>query len=649
MATRKTTAKKPTVKKTTAKKSANDKDLKKSMKSFAGQYSSPLKDFEEPTHGLDKDTVEFLRPKSIRQEGSAKQFAKGMLDPIVSSALGGKDMLSNLGKWWKTGQWADDEETKKDDSSKDSGSGGLDEETKRLFKTHLPALSLSRGLLGDIREELTLIRRLTEGSLKLDKSDKTGSTYRDQLTGRKVSDMNELTDGGVRRNEAFENANFMMESITADVNKRLDRIDDLDKRISDLKNQFPHMKNDPEIKNQIKVLKDFRDSEKLANQKQLEELERVREVQQQMLDSIIKTNKDKESEKRRKSGMLGDDLTDVAAAQQQEATISAAQGDGGLGLGDILGSGADKAGKAGKAGKAASAAGGFMGKAARFMGGKGGVIGAGVLGAIGGGIVAYDRITEAQETEEAAKQQAREDLAAGKITSAQYNDQVQQASDKATISKASGAGEGLGMFGGAMAGAKAGAVLGTAFGGPIGTVVGGLAGGALGAFGGSKLGSWLGEKVGGMFTGSKPASSTTKQSGSFSVSENGQTTTGEMIDGKYYINGQEVTEKDYQAVREKLGVAKASANAQNLMSGKSNITDMQPISKSDALPTGSTLQNMSMQNRELSAQTQPTVINNVTNNNGGGGGSNTMVAPLKPAVRPDQSTLTRYLDRVMAY
>ena len=305
--------------------------------------------------------------------------------------------------------------------------------------------------------------------------------------------------------------------------------------------------------------------------------------------------------------------------------------------------------KAGKAGKAAGVGGGFMGKAARFMGGKGGVIGAGVLGAIGGGIVAYDRITEAQETEEAAKEQAREDLAAGKITSAQYNKQIQQASDKATISKAAGAGEGLGMFGGAMAGAKAGAVLGTAFGGPIGTVVGGLAGGALGAFGGSKLGSWLGEKVGGMFTGSKPASSTTKQSGSFSVSENGQTTTGEMIDGKYYINGQEVTEKDYQAVREKLGVAKASANAQNLMSGKSNITDMQPISKSDALPTGSTLQNMSMQNRELSAQTQPTVINNVTNNNGGGGGSNTMVAPLKPAVRPDQSTLTRYLDRVMAY
>ena len=305
--------------------------------------------------------------------------------------------------------------------------------------------------------------------------------------------------------------------------------------------------------------------------------------------------------------------------------------------------------KAGKAGKAAGVGGGFMGKAARFMGGKGGVIGAGVLGAIGGGIVAYDRITEAQETEEAAKEQAREDLAAGKITSAQYNKQIQQASDKATISKAAGAGEGLGMFGGAMAGAKAGAVLGTAFGGPIGTVVGGLAGGALGAFGGSKVGSWLGEKVGGLFTSSTPES-TTKQSGSFSVNQNGQTTTGEMRDGKYYINGQEVTEKEYQMTREKLGVAKSTQKGLDLLSGKTSVFDN--VTPGSTPASGPVLNRMSLENKELTAPApaQPTVINNVTNNNGGqGGGGSGGIIPLKPTVRPDQSTLTRYLDRVAAY
>ena len=364
-----------------------------------------------------------------------------------------------------------------------------------------------------------------------------------------------------------------------------------------------------------------------------------------------------------KGDAMKGEIADIEAKEKEQLQKQAleAQAEGsGPGLTDLI---PGMPGKGTTVGKApvpggAAAGGGFLGKAARFMGGKGGVIAAGITGAIGGGLYAYDKFTEAKETEEAAKEQAREDLAAGKISSADYNKQVQLAQDKATITKSEGVGGGLGRMGGAMAGAKAGAMIGTAFGGPIGTVAGGLIGGAVGYFGGGKLGEWLGGKAGEALTGSETAKpSNLSSQGSFSVSGSEGKVEGMHKDGKYYINGQEVSEKDYQAVREKYGVGQSPAAA-SLQSGKplsfddmlragKSSSNIQPVS---AAPTGAALQQLSVVNKEMAASpAAPTIINNNTTTAAPGGGQPGGIIPLKPSVRPEASSLTRYLDRVSAY
>jgi hypothetical protein len=356
----------------------------------------------------------------------------------------------------------------------------------------------------------------------------------------------------------------------------------------------------------------------------------------------------------------------------QEAAPTQAADAGGSLVGDLAGAAGDLLGGRGKAAttggtvakgaaKAAGTGGTFIGKAARFMGGKGGMIGAGVLGAIGGGIVAYDRISEASNTEAATKEQVQADLAAGKISEQQAQQQLTAASDKATVSKAAGAGEGLGIFGGGLAGAKAGAMIGTAFGGPIGTIAGGLIGGAVGAFGGSKLGSYLGEKVGGLFTSSESKDDGKidgKDRGSFEGNVNGKTISGswDASTKTYRLNNEPSTKEAVEAARKELGLGAGSKiSSSNLLTAgpagimKNNLSTAS-LSPQGTPQSGNLMQNLSLQNKEMAATpAAPTVVNNITNNNMGSGGQSSTVIPLKPGVRPESSSLTRYLDRVAVY
>ena len=121
---------------------------------------------------------------------------------------------------------------------------------------------------------------------------------------------------------------------------------------------------------------------------------------------------------------------------------------------DGLGGGGGKAAKAAKAGK-----GGLLRRAGKAMGGKLGLLGAGI-GVLSVGSTLMDS-----------------NLSAGE--------------------KAADVSNTAGSIGGALGGAKLGAALGTVLAPGIGTAVGGVLGSIIGGVGGS----WLGDKVGSLFTG----------------------------------------------------------------------------------------------------------------------------------------------------
>lgn len=180
--------------------------------------------------------------------------------------------------------------------------------------------------------------------------------------------------------------------------------------------------------------------------------------------------------------------------------------DGGPSLLDAgLGLGKKALGAIGRGAKAAgSAALGAGAKVARFAGsGAGKALGA--AAAVGlGAYTAYKGYTAAEDSKQAKLEEVQAKVDAGELTPEQAAEQRKEIGNTATVEKSGAVGEGTGLAGGAiaggMAGAKLGATIGTFVGGPVGTAIGAgvgtIAGGALGAFAGTKAGKYVGEKVG---------------------------------------------------------------------------------------------------------------------------------------------------------
>lgn len=186
-------------------------------------------------------------------------------------------------------------------------------------------------------------------------------------------------------------------------------------------------------------------------------------------------------------------------AEEKEADSGPSLLDAGLGLGKkalgALGRGAKAVGKG------ALSVGGSVAKFAGSGAGKA----LGAAAAVGmGAYTAYTGYTAAEDSKQAKLAEVQSKLDAGELTPEQAAEQRKEIGNTATVEKSGAVGEGTGMAGGAiaggMAGAKLGATIGTFVGGPVGTAVGAgigtLAGGAIGAFGGTKLGKAAGEYVG---------------------------------------------------------------------------------------------------------------------------------------------------------
>jgi hypothetical protein len=253
---------------------------------------------------------------------------------------------------------------------------------------------------------------------------------------------------------------------------------------------------------------------------------------------------------------------------------------------------------------------------------------------------------------------AQEQLRAGQISQTEYNNLVQEADKKSAITKGEGIGGGVGRFGGALAGAKLGASFGTFF-GPAGTVVGGLAGGALGYMAGGSIGEAVGNiggRISNLFGSNKNSQTVTvNSSGNFRTDiGNGQIISGEYKDGKYYINGTQVSEQEYKTIKESANKAfdknglEAREKTQGLSHSLKDDTSglIQPAGTSDL---GSRINALSRANNELTQGLQPANNTTIINNNNSSGSGQSGVIALKPGVRPDYSSLTRYLDKVAVY
>lgn len=527
-------------------------------------------------------------------------------------ATAGKDLLGNLGTWWKEGSPTEEEKNlktpKKDNTEKsakiakekrekDTVAKKADKETLEKLTT---LYSEGNSILSKMLNEISLLRKITEGSVKFEKAgkgNKARAAYRDTITGR-------YTASGL---------------------------------------------NTPTVTGKAAAVKPTITTPGMA----------VAGTTAKPLEA--------------QTGPI--QPAQEAAAPEESGSLAGKALDV---LPDLIGKKPPIAGPAPVPSPAAG--GGFLSKAARFMGGKGGLITAGVAGAIGGGMYAYDKFSQASNEKQAEVMAVQDQLKSGEITKEEFNKKVEEADKKSVITKGEGIGGGVGRFGGAVAGAKLGASFGTFF-GPAGTVVGGLAGGALGYMAGGSIGEAVGNiggRISNFFGGNSNKEenniqtnnkSLTTKSSSFSVSSPQGNIEGIYTNGKYYINGQEVSEKEYREVREKYGVSKAADNplVNKMMSGRgasvSDLTDSKTtnltgntsetassLSPTSASQSGALISGYSVANRDMAALQNAggtTVINN--NSSGSPGPSQPGIIPLKPQIRPEASTLTRYVDRVAAY
>ena len=521
---------------------------------------------------------------------------KNYREPSTLGALGSasKDMLADLKMWWDTGNFGEPEQGSKNKEKEKQDT----ERTKKLAATigavkatpkeskqnlkELLAINLqSQNLLDKILNEIVILRKVTEGSLKFEKTGR-GSAYRDMVSGKYTKVKSSIDKdktrpiASARRSAAITAANPASPVLAS-----------------------------------------------LATSKNV-----------QFTSSA-----------------------ELKAPAPQEAAESSSGFMGSV-MDYLPGLGANKptptvAGTAGTVAKTS-----MLSRAANFMGGKGGFIGAGITGAIGGGLYAYDKFNQASNEKQADVMAAQEQLRAGQISQTEYNNLVQEADKKSAITKGEGIGGGVGRFGGALAGAKLGASFGTFF-GPAGTVVGGLAGGALGYMAGGSIGEAVGNiggRISNLFGSNKNSQTVTvNSSGNFRTDiGNGQIISGEYKDGKYYINGTQVSEQEYKTIKESANKAfdknglEAREKTQGLSSSLKDDTSglIQPAGTSDL---GSRINALSRANNELMQGLQAANNTTIINNNNSSGSGQSGVIALKPGVRPDYSSLTRYLDKVAVY
>jgi hypothetical protein len=533
-------------------KSNNIPFIAEILKNVLGTQGAPL----TPPGGLpvyDREVLKKLEGLDIK-EMSNRDALKGA----------SKDLLDKLGNWWKTGGEVEAKEPEKESKIKaDTEKAKINKvaENKNM-KDQLLASVKSQNILEGILSEITLLRRITEGSLKFEKGAK-GSKYRDLSTGRYVKPS--------KSSIASKPAEKLQPSATV---------------------ATP------------------------ANSKPTVTTTTTTTVTEPITASVAE-----------EKGIMGG-LPDISISAGSKLPTTAP----------------------------VPAAGGFMAGAARFMGGAGGLITAGVAGALGGGLHYYEKYNQASNEKQAEVMAATDQLKAGEISKQEFNQKVAEADKKSTITLGEGVGGGVGRFGGAIAGAKLGASFGTFF-GPAGTVVGGLAGGALGYMAGGSIGEAagnIGGRIANLFGGDsnkevnniQPANKTS--AGNFTVQDNGITTSGEYRDGKYYINSKEVTEKEYQTVREQLGLGKIQEKLSNakLVGSDNGAMNLNPAYTSRS---GDLISAYSVANRDMASEgtAGTTIINN--NSTTGSGPQTPSLIPLKPQIRPEDSTLTRYIDRVAFY
>jgi len=333
---------------------------------------------------------------------------------------------------------------------------------------------------------------------------------------------------------------------------------------------------------------------------------------------------------------------------------------------DLLGS---KKGTAARAGQAGSRS--LGSRLARFATGPGGKI-LGAAAAVGlGGYTAYQGYTGAEDEKQDELKAIDAKVKAGEITPEQGEQLKKESAAKATENKGGSIGEGTGMaagaIGGGVAGAKVGATIGTFVGGPVGTAIGagigGLAGGAIGAISGSSVGKNIGGAIGkgvagiksifGMEDTQAEKTSGLSKKGDFSVAGPQGKVEGHHSDGKYYINGQEVSEKEYQAVREQYGVDQKSKSAKELLKQANAPTStVAPVTSAPTPQKGLEVAKTSTENADMSRQvaadsntTTPIISNNVQSSN------TTKYVPTKPTPRPEYSgsALDRYTNRIAAF
>lgn len=333
-------------------------------------------------------------------------------------------------------------------------------------------------------QELSLIRKLTEGSLEYDKE---AAQYRN-TSGREVT--SKVTGKDIKK------GGFI------DFETAADQLSGQSKRVRESAGvpevELKSSKSSSPDKTKVEAVNAESDNvqspQEILAETSKTDLEVTKESNQIFKDQLIEL-------KLIRQALTGTDSTTTPSKKSTDtgtqSSPAQATEDGGPGLLDLVDAGGlvKKTGgaiaKGAKAvGRGALAAGKGI---ARFAGtGAGKALGA--VAAVGmGAYTAYQGYNEAEDNKQAKLDEVQAKFDSGEISSEEAAKARKEIGNTATVEKSGAVGEGTGMAAGAIAGAKAGAAIGTFFGGPIGTGVGALAGGALGAFAGSKAGKVVGE------------------------------------------------------------------------------------------------------------------------------------------------------------
>ena len=450
-------------------------------------------------------------------------------------------------------------------------------------------------ILQTILQELSLSRKISEGSLEYDKA---AAQYRN-TSGRELT--SEVT-GKVIKKGGF-----------VDFETASERLSGQSKRVRESES------------NQLKVLETKSGSnveadnvqspqEILADNSKVD-LDITKESNQILKDQLIEL-------KLIKQALTGESILPSPVKKQEAQSPKEEEAGGGFELPDF--------GLARKAGGALLKGAKVVGRGlltagkgiARFAGtGAGRALGA--AAAVGvGAYTAYKGFTGAEDEKQTALQELEARVKSGEVTPEEAEQQKKQIEESTTEKKGGAVGEGGGMATGAIGGMKAGAALGTLIGGPIGTGVGALAGGALGAFAGSKIGKKVGEFGGKLWTGIKNAPEAMKN---------------------YNEKFSEV-DKDKGSGLTYNVTGSTSDEMPGLLPGPEILSTS--MTSAGKLLSTQTIDNMDL-NRETNRVpiTQPVVSTNVSSTN------TTSYVPIKPSPRPGYtgSALDRHQDRILAF